>query len=209
MCRPNRRIIKGSLVSITICAQDLHARLRQHVLMAKGVHARSDKKGLRARMTGIRRLKGQVDRIDTSLVTIENNIDEIINSDVTKDIINSLQRSTEAMRNQGLPMGGIEGVQETMDDLQSELTAAQEVTDAIHRGMDMPGAAGMDDCDDDMLLLELDSLLLEDDGSVLGTPALRTAVSPAAAEQPPRNKSPLADDDDSASLETERVPLAA
>lgn len=197
--------------------QDLHARLRQHILAAKSVHARNDKKGLRARMTGIRRLKGQVDRIDTSLVTIENNIDEIINSDVTKDIINSLQRSTEAMRNQGLPMGGIEGVQETMDDLQNELMAAHEVTEAIHKGMDMPGMMGGvgDDDDDDTLLLELDSLLLEDEGGT-PAPAPRTAVSPAAAarEQPtPHSDSererPVAAEDDSASLEAERVPLAA
>ena len=114
-------------------------------------------------------------------------------------------------------MGGIDGVQETMDDLQNELMAAQEVTDAIHKGISMPAydtAAGGGEDDDDALLLELDSLLLEDDGAVQAVAAAAAAASapPLASSSSAPLREPLLlvhANDDSASLEAERVPLAA
>lgn len=49
-----------------------------------------------------------MERIENSLAVIETNMDEIVNSNVTRDIIDSLRRSTEAMKGQLLPMGGME-----------------------------------------------------------------------------------------------------
>lgn len=75
---------------------ELHTRIKESAVDAKKVHAaRGDVRGLRSRLMGIRRLKTQVERIEGSLLTIETNIDEIVNSDVTREIIDSLRRSTE------------------------------------------------------------------------------------------------------------------
>ena len=63
---------------------ELHTRIKESAVDAKKVHARGDVRGLRSRLMGIRRLKTQVERIEGSLLTIETNIDEIINSDVTR-----------------------------------------------------------------------------------------------------------------------------
>jgi hypothetical protein len=169
---------------------DLHTRLQQHVLDAKRILSRGDRRMFKAKMVSARRLRlqvcvktwmrawmplcvcacvcpshprrAQVDRIDSSLSTIENNIDEIINSDVTRDIIDSLRRSTEALKGQAVPMGGVEGVQEIVDELQTELMASQEVTDTIYKGMSSSLTGMVDADDDDSLLLELNSMLREE-----------------------------------------------
>lgn len=39
------------------------------------------------------------------------------------------------MKGHVIPMGGVEGVQETVDDLQAEMAASQEMQDAIFRGL--------------------------------------------------------------------------
>lgn len=104
---------------------EIQSRVRQQVLEAKRVQARRDPRAFRNRMIGIRRLRTQVDRIDTSIMAIENNVDEIVNTDVTKDIVESLKRSTQAMKNKGFNIGGPEGVQDTMDELQNELQSCQ------------------------------------------------------------------------------------
>ena len=129
-------------------------RLKTSVVEARGVHAKGDIKGFKNRMMGVRRVKLQMDRIDTSIEKIEINMDEIINSDVTKDIIESLKKSTVAMR-AGM-VGGIDGVQETMDDLQVELQVSQDVTDAIYNGLSQ-NDGGLDD--ETSLVEELNSFL--------------------------------------------------
>ena len=75
------------------------------------MHGKGSHKAFQNKMMGVRRLKMQMDRIDTSIDKIEINMDEIVSSDVTKDIIESLRRSTQAMKGSITPMGGIEGVQ--------------------------------------------------------------------------------------------------
>jgi hypothetical protein len=153
--------LQASTARLKMRRQDIHARLRQHVIEARRLQSRRDVRGFKNRMLGVRRLKLQVERIDTSIITIETNIEEIINSDVTKDIIDSLRRSTQAMRNQGMPLGGIEGVQETMDDLQTEIMSAQEVTDAVHKGINIDATG--DIITEEDLVNEL-NLLLRDEG---------------------------------------------
>lgn len=127
--------LHASTAKLRIRRDELHARIKASAADAKKVHAKGDTKGLRSRLIVIRRLKTQVERIESSLLTIETNIDEIINSDVTREIIDSLRRSTEAMKGQVLPMGGVEGVQETVDDLQAEMAASQDMQDAIYKGL--------------------------------------------------------------------------
>lgn len=150
---------------------ELQQRVKAHAIDAKRALSRGDKRGFQSRMASARRLRMQADRIEVSLSTIEGNIDEIINSDVTRDIIDSLRRSTEALKGQVVPMGGVEGVQEVVDDLQSELATSQEVMDAIYRNMPS-GAADLDG--DESLVSELNAMLrdsgedeiMEDDQSL-------------------------------------------
>jgi hypothetical protein len=103
--------LHASTAKLRIRRDELHARIKASAADAKKVHAKGDTRGLKSRLIVIRRLRTQVERIESSLLTIETNIDEIINSDVTREIIDSLRRSTEAMKGQVLPMGGVEGVQ--------------------------------------------------------------------------------------------------
>lgn len=105
--------------------EDIHSRLRNQVLEAKRIQARRDPRSFKVKMTNVRRLRIQLDHIDSSITAIENNVDEIINTDVTKDILESLRMSTQGMKNKGSNMGGVEGVQDTMDELQNELQVCQ------------------------------------------------------------------------------------
>lgn len=99
-------------------------------------------------------------------------MDEIINSDVTKDIIESLRRSTQAMKGGIMPVGGIDGIQETMDELQAELQASQEVTDTIYKGLDGVGGSGFNDDDESTLVDELNSLLRDTGEDEIDLPVL-------------------------------------
>jgi hypothetical protein len=174
---------------------------------AKWLQKIGDSKGLRNKMTMLRKIKCQRDNMWVSLETIENNMDEIANSDMTKDIINSLKKSTEAMKAHCIPAGGIDGVQEAMDDLQTELQNAQEITDIIHRGTtslsSMSTAPDLSTMDDRELLEELNSLLLEDgDKELLELPEvdrnrpqlMKDSRSTGPAEEPDLKSGPAARD---------------
>lgn len=113
---------------------ELESRLRCSLKEVKKLYLNGDTKAVRSKMSTIRKLQCQKQNIAVSLETIENNVDEIANSDMTQDIINSLKRSTEAMKLHCVPAGGVDGIQETMDDLQTELQNAAEITDIIHKG---------------------------------------------------------------------------
>lgn len=159
--------LRQSTDRLKVRKDELCKRLRTSVVEAKKVHAKGgDPKAFRNKMMGVRRVRLQMERIETSIDKIETNIDEIINSDVTKDIIESLRRSTQAMKGGVLPMGGVDGVQETMDELQAELQASQEVTDTIYRGLDGVGGVIMmgEECDESTLVDELNSLLRDNYG---------------------------------------------
>jgi hypothetical protein len=150
--------LRQSTDRLKVRKDELCKKLKTGVMEAKKVHAKGDPKAFRSKMMGVRRVRLQMERIETSIDKIETNIDEIINSDVTKDIIDSLRRSTLAMKGGIVPMGGVDGVQETMDELQAELQASQDVTDTIYRGLDGVGFANTED-DDATLVDELNSLL--------------------------------------------------
>lgn len=145
---------------------EIQSRVRQQILEAKRIQARKDPRSFKNRMVGIRRLRSQVDRIDTSIMAIENNVDEIVNTDVTKDIVESLKRSTQAIKNKGFNIGGVEGVQDTMEELQNELQMCQEVTDTIYKGFNNAvgelGSGYRDDITEEDLVDELNMLLREE-----------------------------------------------
>ena len=91
-----RHLLIGELHSSTAKLRQRRTELGQRLLQSlrevKRSHSKSGAKAVRSQMPAIRRLKGQIDRLDSSLSVIETNIDEIVNSDVTKDIITSLKR---------------------------------------------------------------------------------------------------------------------
>lgn len=101
------------------------------------------------------------------------------------------------MRNQGAPLGGVDKVQETMDDLQAELQSAQDITDAINRiATDAfgvvaasSGAGCVDGMSEEELMSELDALLLleeEDNDREVLTLQAAAAHAPSASTVDPQ-----------------------
>jgi hypothetical protein len=100
--------LQASTTKLKLRRTDIHVRMKQYMQEARVLNAKKDTKAFKNKMFHIKRLRAQVDRIDTSISTIEANIDEIINSDVTKEILDSLRKSTEAMKLQCFPLDNIQ-----------------------------------------------------------------------------------------------------
>lgn len=159
--------------------QDLHSRLVTWVADAR--RCRRDPKVFRNKVYSIRRLKSQLDKMDSCIATIESNLDQVLHSDITRDIMESFKKSMVAIKSSGTQLGPPDSVNDLMEEMQNELQSATEVTDTVysrqfslhhHGGLDGNG----DEPTDEELMLELDQMLLSADDGDTGGAAEGTAV---------------------------------
>lgn len=169
------------------------------MLDAKKAFTRRDMKIVKAKMHASKRLRAQIHDIEVSAIALDDNIDAIINSDIQREIIGGLKWSTEAMRDQMVPMGGVEGVSETVSDLERELQNAKEISEAL---FNMPmmtnimtGSADEDGWEnaEDSLLHELNALLLDEDEEPLHLPSVPSSVPSSSPNTPAFNKAQTQD----------------
>lgn len=146
--------------------QDLRDRLVSSVTDAKRCKQR-DPRTFRQRCAGVRRLKGQLDKMDASIAAIECNVDQVLHSDITRDIVDSFRQSIAAIRSSGTQLGTPDTINDFMDELQTELQNATDITDALYGKAsstgELLGGAGDLDLHDDDLVRELDQILLDED----------------------------------------------
>lgn len=121
-----------------------------------------DPQTFRQRCAGVRRLKGQLDKMDASITAIECNVDQVLHSDITRDIVDSFRQSIAAIRSSGTQLGTPDTINDFMDELQTELQNATDITDALYgkaSAGELGGAGGLEAHDDDDLVRELDQIL--------------------------------------------------
>lgn len=78
--------------------------------------------------------------------------------------------AAQSMQSQTKAMGGVEAVDETMDQVEDGLNDAEEIAEALGRSVAIPGV----DADEDDLLAELEGLEADDLADQLGTVDLGT-----------------------------------
>jgi hypothetical protein len=122
---------------------------------------------VQAKMHAAKRLRAQIHQAEVSVLALDDNIDAIINSDIQRDIIGGLKWSTEAVRGYMEPMGGVEGVSETVSDLQTELDNAKQISDALFEMPMMTNIMGGGDSNRDDKGLDMEASLLQELNTLL------------------------------------------
>lgn len=166
--------------------RDLHSRLVSWIADAR--RCRRDPKVFRNKVYSIRRLKSQLDKMDSCIATIESNLDQVLHSDITRDIVESFKKSMVAIKSSGTQLGPPDSVNDLMEEMQNDLQSANEVTDTVYsRQFSLHHHPGCDsEPTDEELMWELDQMLLsEDDGERSSNSMSGTAAAAAAAAAGP------------------------
>ena len=96
----------------------------------------------------------QLTQLGTSKINLENQKLTMESMNMNAEIIDTQRVVTTSMQAQVKKMGGVDKVEELMDQVEDAQTDAQEIQNAMNRQMNVPGL----DQDDDELLAELEGL---------------------------------------------------
>ena len=119
----------------------------------------------------------QLTQLGTSKINLENQKLTMESMNMNAEIIEAQRVVTTSMQAQVKKMGGVDKVEELMDQVEDAQTDAQEIQNAMNRQMNVPGL----DQDDDELLAELDGLEEAQLAAELSTVDLgRAVVMPSA-----------------------------
>lgn len=151
--------------------QELTQRLQDVLIEAKKLQRKRDVRALKNRILSAQRIKNQLQNIDNAILIMENNIDHILNNEVQRDMVASMQQATYAMKTQVMDIGGPESISEMMIDLDTEMRNQKEITDALSKPpytmndmLPSTSSNGAFDGDDEEESLKKElALLLEDD----------------------------------------------
>jgi len=133
---------------------------------AKEFNAKGKK---REALTCIKRKKmyeKQVEQISGAKITMETQRLALEQANMNREVLDAQREGAAALKKETQKMGGVDAVEETMDDVEEGLQDADEIGQAMARGI---GPTGLD-ADEDDLLAELEQLEQDDvDSSLLST----------------------------------------
>jgi hypothetical protein len=119
----------------------------------------------------------QLATLGTSKINLENQKLTMEAMKMNAEIIDAQRVAAKSMQEQVKQMGGVDKVEELMDEVEDAQTDAREIQEAMGRQLDLPGI----DADDDELLAELDGLMEEDLAADLAKVELGRAVEMPSA----------------------------
>ena len=96
----------------------------------------------------------QLNQLGTSKINLENQKLTMESMKMNAEILDAQRVAAKSMQEQVKQMGGVDKVEELMDQVEDAQTDAQEIQNAMNRQMNVPGL----DQDDDELLAELEGL---------------------------------------------------
>lgn len=118
----------------------------------------------------------QLEQLSNTEITLETQMLTLESMNMNQEALSAQRLAAKTMQTQMTNMGGVDAVEETMDQVEDGLADANEIAEALGRSVAMPG---MEDEDD--LLAELEGLEASDLADDLGQVNLGNAN--AAAEQ--------------------------
>jgi hypothetical protein len=165
--------LQQTQVKLNLRKQELHARLKDILEQATKAQLRKDIVVMRNRIVSAKRIKAQIQKMETASMILEDNMDTIVNNDMHKDIIASLQQATSTLKAQIMEIGGVDTVSEMMIDLDDEMQKQKDITDTLcktpHYMNNMSNGATADESvlhnlheSDEELQRELQIMLAED-----------------------------------------------
>lgn len=156
----------------------IQRKIDDEIKKAKANMAKNDK---RAAMQNVKRKKlyeKQLEQVGNSKITLETQQMALESMNMNREILDATRVAAKTIQAETKAMGGADGVDELMDQVEDGLNDAQEVSDALSRTVGVPGV----DMDEDDLLAELEQLEQDDLVDQLGSVELDAAPTamPAA-----------------------------
>lgn len=142
----------------------LQRKIDQEIEKAKAFSKQNKKKEA---LTCIKRKKmfeKQVEQLTNARMTLEQQQMTLESMNINREILEANKVAAKSMQKATQQMGGVDAVDETMDQVEDGLNDAAEIADAMGREVAMPGM----DADDEDLLAELEGLEEEALASELG-----------------------------------------
>jgi len=125
---------------------------------AKKLHAAGKKREALQCIKKKKMFEQQLDSLAKTKITLENQKMTMEVMNINQETLLAQKLAAEAMQDQTKKMGGVEKVEEIMDNVEDAQVSAQEIQEAISRQIDLPGL----DADDDELLEELEKMTEDD-----------------------------------------------
>ena len=110
---------------------ELTARFADILKDAKKLQGKKDLRTLKKRIVAAQKVKHQIEKMDNSILIMDDSIDAIINNEMDKDIIYSLQQSTARLKSQMAGIGGVDSITEVLNELNEEMTNQKNITEAL------------------------------------------------------------------------------
>lgn len=146
----------------------LQFKIDKEVKAAKAASAAGDK---RAALTCIKRKKmyeKQLDQCSGSLISLEANLIALQGLNVNAEVIRTQRLAAAAMAEETRRIGGVEGIEESMDQLEEAAQEADEIGEVMANAGRRMQSAMLGDVDDDELLDELAQLEMADQLTTVG-----------------------------------------
>ena len=116
-------------------------------------------------------LEKQLEQISNTKMTLEQQLLTLESMNLNREALQAQKAAAQSMQAQTKAMGGVDAVDETMDQIEDGLQDANEIAEALGRSIAAPGV----DADEDDLLAELEGLEAEDLSAQLGAVDLSEA----------------------------------
>jgi len=100
----------------------------------------------------------QLEQIGATTITLETQLLALESMNLNAEVLGAQRAAANTMQQQTAAMGGVDAVEETMDQVEDGLNDANEIADALARNVGTPGV----DADEDDLLAELEGLMTDD-----------------------------------------------
>ena len=160
-------------------------QINQQMSIARAKTKAKDKRGALMALKKKKLLDKEIGTIQATTFTMEQQCMMLEQAVTQVETVSAMKQGQQAMAAQQAKMGGIDAVEDVMDDIAEQQQDQEEITDALAQGI---GGGLMGLMDDDELLGELDELEAEDldaqllDLGPVASGPVAGVAAPAAAE---------------------------
>jgi len=172
--------VRDTLETIGKRKEHLNRKVETEVTNAKKLSAAGKKREALQCIKRKKMFEKQLEQLSNTEITLETQMLTLESMNMNQEALSAQRLAAKTMQTQMTNMGGVDAVEETMDQVEDGLADANEIAEALGRSVAMPG---MEDEDD--LLAELEGLEASDLADDLGQVNLgNTAAEQTQAEFP-------------------------
>jgi len=171
--------VRDTLETITKREEHLHRKIDNEVKNAKQFSTQGKKREALQCIKRKKMIEKQLDQLGNTKFTLETQQAQLEQMNMNQEALGAQREAARTMQRQMQSMGGVDAVEETMDQVEDGLADANEIAEALGRSVAMPGME-----DEDELLAELEGLEADGLADELGAVELEAPAMPAMPSAP-------------------------